>query len=87
MVLLIYAYKLTPNPHDNIHESNTAKYSKLRWCCMAVRSLKLLGGGGQSEVQNGTLLMMMIWHQKKGTGLLAKRALFSTITGTALLRE
>ena len=33
---------------------------------MAVRSLKLLGGG-QSEVQKGTLLMMMIWHQKKGT--------------------
>ena len=32
----------------------------------AVRSLKLLGGG-QSAVQKGTLLMMMIWHQKKGT--------------------
>ena len=26
----------------------------------------LLGVGGQSEVQKGTLLMM-IWHQKKGT--------------------
>ena len=24
-------------------------------------------GGGQSEVQKGTLLLMMIWHQKKGT--------------------
>ena len=23
--------------------------------------------GGQSKVQKGTLLMMMIWHQKKGT--------------------
>ena len=33
---------------------------------MAVRNLKLLGGG-QSEVQKGTLLLMMIWHQKKGT--------------------
>ena len=27
-----------------------------------------IAGGGQSEVQKGTLLMMMIWHQKKGTG-------------------
>ena len=34
--------------------------------CMAVRSLKMLGGG-QSKVQKGTLLMMIIWHQKKGT--------------------
>ena len=33
---------------------------------MAVRSLKLLGGG-QSEVEKGTLLIMMIWHKKKGT--------------------
>ena len=28
---------------------------------------KIVRGGGQSEVQKGTLLMMMIWHQKKGT--------------------
>ena len=37
---------------------------------MAVRSLKLLGGGGQSEVQKGALLMMMKGHisqEKKGT--------------------
>ena len=40
---------------------------------MAIRSLKLLGGG-QSEVEKGTLLMMI--------GI-RKRALFSTITGGA----
>ena len=43
---------------------------------MAVRSLKLLGGG-QSEVQKGTLLMM-IWHQKKGT--CSQNGTFPTIT-------
>ena len=35
---------------------------------MAVRNLKLLGGGGQSDVQKGTLLLlMMIWHKKNST--------------------
>ena len=48
--------------------TNTIIFVPFRQHCyypMAVRSLKLLGG--QSEVQKGTLLMMMNWHQKKGT--------------------
>ena len=32
---------------------------------MAIRSLKLLVG--QSDVQKGTLLLLMNWHQKMGT--------------------
>ena len=44
------------------------------------RTQPKIAGGGHSKVQKGTLLMMMIWHQKKGT-CSQKRALFSTITG------
>ena len=46
---------------------------------MAVRSLQLLGGG-QSQVQKGTLLLMTILHQKKGT-CSQKGQFLSTITG------
>ena len=36
---------------------------------------KIAGGGGQSEVQKGTLLLMMIWHKKRAPA--RKKSTFS----------
>ena len=49
------------------------------------RTQPKIAGGGQSKVQKGTLLMMMIWHQKKGT-CSQKRDFFlpCPLLGTAL---
>ena len=52
------------------------------WDTMAVRSLNLLGGG-QSEVQKRTLLIMMKGHiyLKRKRAPACKKGTFSTITG------
>ena len=59
--------------------------SKLSHLVMTVRSLKLLGGRGQSEVQKGTLLMMMKGHisLKRKRAPARQKGIFSTITGAA----
>ena len=45
----------------------TSSTDSIKNICIHGRMQPKVVGGGQSEVQKDNLLLMMIWHQKKGT--------------------